>query len=98
MARKHGLDDLLHFVSTSRSTSTVTVAAISFAICHLAVMATTATSLGISTDLDEVPRQLLHFAAVLCRFALPLCFMVAGFAIRPNATRINQRKTIDKSK
>jgi hypothetical protein len=27
---------------------------------------------------DEIPRQLVHFAAELGRFALPLCVMVVG--------------------
>jgi len=74
-------DDLLHFASASRSRSAVTLAAVSFAVCHLAVMGTV--SSGASADVDvEIPRQLVHFAAELCRFALPLGFMVAGFAIR----------------
>jgi hypothetical protein len=47
----------------------------------LAVMGTA--SSGSRADLDaEIPRQLIHFAAEFCRFALPLGFMVAGFAIR----------------
>ena len=74
-------DDLLHFASTSRTKSAVTLAAVSFAICHLAVMGTA--SSGVSADLDaEIPRQLIHFVAELCRFALPLGVVVAGFAIR----------------
>jgi hypothetical protein len=32
-----------------------------------------------SLDLpDAIPRQLLHFAAELCRFALPLGVMIVG--------------------
>jgi hypothetical protein len=74
-------DDLLHFASTSRSRSAVTLAAVSFAICHLVVMGTG--SSGASPDVDvEIPRRLIHFAAELCRFALPLGFMLAGLAIR----------------
>ena len=74
-------DDLLHFASASRSKTAVTLAAVSFAICHLVVMGTV--SHGGSADLDaEIPRQVIYFAAELCRFALPLGFMVAGFAIR----------------
>jgi hypothetical protein len=74
-------DDLLHFASASRSKSAVTLAAVSFAICHLVVMG--ATSFGPHADLDiEIPRQILYFTAELCRFALPFGFMVAGFAIR----------------
>jgi len=79
-------DDLLQFASTARSKSAVTLAAVSFAICHLIVMGTA--SLGASADLDlEIPRQIIHFAAELCRFALPLGFMVAGFAIHSKKAR-----------
>jgi hypothetical protein len=75
-------DELLHFVSTSRSRSTVTLAAVSFAICHLVALGT-GPSAGVTADPDlEIPRQLLHFAAEVCRFVLPLGFMVAGFATR----------------
>ena len=78
--------DLLQFASTARSKSAVTLAAVSFAICHLIVMGTA--SLGASADLDlEIPRQIIHFAAELCRFALPLGFMVAGFAIDSKKAR-----------
>ena len=74
-------DDFLHFASTSRSKSAVTMAAVSFAICQLIVMGTA--SSGVSADLDaEIPRQLVHFAAELCQFVLPLGFMVAGVVIR----------------
>jgi hypothetical protein len=74
-------DNLLHFASTSRSRSAVTFAAVSFAICQLIVMATA--SSGVSPDLDaEVPRQLIHLAAELCQFTLPLGFMVAGVVNR----------------
>jgi hypothetical protein len=84
-------DDLLNLASTSRSRSTVTSAAVSFAICHLVVMGTA--SSGVGTDLDaEIPRQLIHFAASLSRFALPLGFMVAGFAIRAKKAPPSQLK------
>jgi hypothetical protein len=72
-------DDLLHFTSTSRSRSTVTLAAVSFAICHLFVMSTGAAPANEAADLPgEIPRQLIHFVAELCRFALPLGVMVVG--------------------
>jgi hypothetical protein len=72
-------DDLLHFASTSRSRSTVTFAAASFAVCHLIVMGTASAAAGGSADLQgEIPRQLIHFAAELCRFALPLGVMLVG--------------------
>lgn len=68
-------DDLLHFASTSRSRSTVTLAAVAFAVCHLFVMGTGSRPGDLT---DAIPRQLLHFAAELCRFALPLGVMVVG--------------------
>jgi hypothetical protein len=94
MANKQGVwDTFLHSVSTSRSRSAVTLAAVSFAICHLAVLGTAPDPSGITADLDvEIPRQLLHFAAVFCRFALPLGFLVAGFATRAKTARISHRK------
>jgi hypothetical protein len=72
-------DDLLNFASTSRSRSTVTWAAVCFAICHLVAMGTTAAAAGGGADLaGEIPRQLIHFIAELCRFALPLGVMLVG--------------------
>ncbi len=83
------LDNILHFASSSRSKSAVTLAAVSFAICHLVVMGTT--SIGVSADLNrEIPRQLIYFAAEVCRFILPLGFMVA--AIRAKKVAVNQLK------
>jgi surface polysaccharide O-acyltransferase-like enzyme len=74
------VDDLLRVASASRSRSAVTLAAVSFAICHFVVMRTV-TANAATADLDaEIPLQLIHFAAVVCRFALPLGFMVVGFA------------------
>jgi hypothetical protein len=77
MAHKPQLfDDFLHFASTSRSRSIVTLAAVSFAVCHLVVMGT-----GAAFDsgaAEEIPRQLIHFFAGLCRFALPLGVLVVG--------------------
>jgi hypothetical protein len=72
-------DELLGFASTSRSRSTVTLAAVSFAICHLVAMGTSSAAAGGTADLEgEIPRQLIHFVAELCRFALPLGVMVVG--------------------
>ena len=83
--------DLLQFASASRSKSAVALAAVSFAICHVVVMGTA--SRGASADLDaEIPRQIIYFAAELCRFALPLGFMVAGFAIRAKKAPPSQSK------
>jgi hypothetical protein len=93
MANKHGVwDAFLHFVSTSRSRSAVTLAAVSFAVCHLVVMGTGSGPAGITAELDvEIPRQLLHLAAVFCRFALPIGFLVAGCATRAKTARISHR-------
>jgi hypothetical protein len=72
-------DELLHFASTSRSRSTVTLAAVSFAVCHLFVMGTGSAPANGTADLSgEIPRQIIHFVAELCRFALPLAVMVVG--------------------
>ena len=79
MAVKSQVDDLLSFASSSRSRSMVTLAAVSFAVCHLVVMGTGAAPVSGSADLDlDIPRQLIHFAAELCRFALPLGVVVIG--------------------
>jgi hypothetical protein len=78
-AKSQVFDAFLHFASTSRSRSMVTLAAVSFAVCHLAVMATSAAPMSGTADLDlDIPRQLIHFAAELCRFALPLGVVVIG--------------------
>jgi hypothetical protein len=75
-------DDFLHFTATSRSKSTVTLAAVSFAVCHLIVMGTGSAPAGGTADLSlEIPRQLIHFAAELCRFALPLGVMIVGLIL-----------------
>ena len=92
MAHKHAVvDDLLHRFSTSRSRSAVTLAAVSFALCHCAVIASTPGPAGISADFDvEIPRQLIHFAAAICRFVLPLGFMVAAFAVHAKPSEPDQ--------
>jgi hypothetical protein len=72
-------DSLLHLSSTARSRSTITLAAVSFAVCHFVVIATMPAAAVAAVDPDaEIPRQLMHFAAVFCRFALPLGVMVVG--------------------
>jgi hypothetical protein len=91
--KSHFVDDLLRFASASRSRSAVTLAAVSFAICHLVVLGTATANAAVTADLDaEIPLQLIHFAAVVCRFALPLGFMVAGFTTHAKAARAGQRK------
>lgn len=73
------VNEVLHLASTARSRSVVTAAAISFAICHFVVLAAAPTSPAIAGNLDaEIPRQLVYFAAVLCRFAVPLAIMIVG--------------------
>jgi hypothetical protein len=73
------LDDLLDFAATSRSRSTVTLAAVTFAVCHLVALGSASAGGGGSADLSvDIPRQLIHFVAELCRFALPLGVMVVG--------------------
>jgi hypothetical protein len=80
--RSQVFDDLLHFASTPRSRSTVTLAAVSFAVCHVVVMGTSPVAASGTADLDlEIPRQLIHFAAELCRFALPLGVMIVGVVL-----------------
>jgi hypothetical protein len=75
------LDGLLQFASASRARSVVTLAAVSFALCHLAVMATAPPLASAAVDADAaIVRLLLHFAAVLCRFALPVSVLIVGMA------------------
>ena len=77
-------EDILHFASASRSKTAVILAAVSFAVCHLVVMATA--SFGARADSGaEIPRQLIYFAAELCRFVLPLAFMVAAIRAKKAA-------------
>jgi hypothetical protein len=68
-------DDLLHFASTPRSRSTVTLAAISFAVCHVLVVVSSSAGTAFQ---DEIAREIVHFAAELGRFALPLGVMAVG--------------------
>lgn len=83
MAHKSPLvDDLLHLASAPRSRSVVMAAAVSFAVCHVVVLATAPTAAVIAGNLDaEIPRQLIQFAAVLCRFAAPFGIMIVGMML-----------------
>ena len=73
------IDGLLHLASTSKARSVVTLAAVSFAVCHFVVLATAPTSVIIAGNLDaDIPRELMYMAAVLCRFAVPLGVMIVG--------------------
>ena len=75
------IDGLLHLASTSKARSVVTLAAVSFAVCHFVVLASAPTSVGIAGNLDvDIPRELIYVAAVLCRFAVPLAVMIVGVA------------------
>ena len=59
--RSRVFGDLLDFVSTSRSRSAVTLAALSFAICHFVVLGTGPAPPGVTVDLDvEIPSQLME--------------------------------------
>jgi hypothetical protein len=79
------LDKFLNLASTSRAKSAITLAAVSFAICHFVAMATMPVPAVVANDPDaEIPRQLIHFAAVFCRFALPLGAMVVGLILAPS--------------
>jgi hypothetical protein len=75
------IDGVLHLASTSRARSVVTLAAVSFAVCHFVVLATAPTSVIIAGNLDaDISRELVYMAAVLCRFAVPLAVMIVGVA------------------
>ena len=75
------IDGLLHLASTTKARSVVTLAAVSFAVCHFVVLATAPTSVIIAGNLDaDIPRELMYMAAVLCRFAVPLVVMIVGMA------------------
>jgi hypothetical protein len=93
MAHKFPLvDGLLHLASTSHARSVVTVAAVSFAVCHIVVLATAPTLGAVGGNLDvEIPRELVYLAAVLCRFAVPLGVMIIGFAQLRSKSRQTQR-------
>jgi hypothetical protein len=93
MAHKFPLvDGLLHLASTSHARSVVTVAAVSFAVCHIVVLAAAPTLGAVGGNLDvEIPRELVYLAAVLCRFAVPLGVMIIGFAQLRSKSRQTQR-------
>ncbi len=76
MARKQNrIDDVLEFAATPRGRATVFWAAMAFAACHVAVLLTAQSGLNPN---DALQQQLLHFAAVLCRFVLPCAVMLTG--------------------
>jgi hypothetical protein len=75
----HKLENFLNLASAPRSRSVVTAAAVSFAVCHLVVLATASTAVVMVGNFDaEILRQLVHFTAVLCRFAMPFSIMIVG--------------------
>jgi hypothetical protein len=76
MARKQiRLDDVLEFAATPHGRSTVFWAAMAFAVCHMAALLTEQSSVNPNELLQQ---QLIHFAAVLCRFVLPCAVMLTG--------------------
>jgi hypothetical protein len=82
------VDDLLHLASAPRSRSVVMAAAVSFAVCHVVVLATAPAAI-VSGDLDaEIPRQLVQFAAVLCRFAVPFGILIVGMMHRRTKAKL----------
>jgi len=84
----HPVADILHLASTSRSKSVVSAAAIAFAVCHLVVLAAAPTSSAIAGNPDAgLARQLVYIAAVLGRFAVPLCIMIVGMTFGRSKSR-----------
>ena len=85
------VDGLLHLASTSHARSVVTLAAVSFAVCHFVVLATAPTSTVFAGNLDaDIGRELVYLAAVLCRFAAPLSVIIVGIA----QARSKSRRTL----
>jgi len=82
MAHKFPLvDGMLRLASTSRTRSVLTVAAVSFAVCHFVVLVTAPTAVVVAGNLDaDILREIVYLAAVLCRFAVPLGVMIVGMA------------------
>jgi hypothetical protein len=89
MAQPHGsFDGLLELARTQRWRSTVYLAAISFAICHFIVLSTAPFAAEIASDSDpDLQNHLIHLAAELCRFALPLGFTIGGLVAYARAKR-----------
>ena len=86
------VDGLLHIASTPRARTVVTTAAVSFAVCHMVVLATVPVSTAVTDNLDAgLPCQLLYCAAVLCRFAVPLVVMIVGTAYPRSMATIRRR-------
>ena len=75
------VDHLLQVASAPRSRSVVTAAAVSFAVCHVVVLATAPAGIAAGNLDAELPRQLIQFAAVLCRFAVPFGIMLVGMTL-----------------
>jgi hypothetical protein len=82
MANPHGgWEDFLDYTSTPAWRSAILLAAMSFAAFHCVALATPPLLLDASGQATELAPQLLHMAAVLLRFILPLtCFAVAALA------------------
>ena len=83
------VDDLLQLASAPRARSVVTAAAVSFAVCHVVVLATAPGSVVVAANTDDaLPRQVVYCAAVLCRFAAPLVVMIIGMTYRRSKSKI----------
>jgi hypothetical protein len=77
MANRHGgWEDFLDYTSTPAWRSAILFAAVSFAAFHLVALATPPLLLDASGQATELAPQLLHMAAVLLRFILPLICLV----------------------
>jgi surface polysaccharide O-acyltransferase-like enzyme len=93
MAHKfHLIDEMLHLASTSRAKSVVSAAAIAFAVCHLVVIGTAPASVMTGNADAELPRQIVYMAAVLARFAVPLCIMIVGLMLGRSKSRGSRRE------
>jgi hypothetical protein len=92
MAPKYDLSGILRFASSARSRSAVTWAAVSFALCHLLGVAAAPAPAGL-IDLDEIPRQLIRFAAVFCRFMLSVAFLIAAARTRTKIAGVGRQQT-----
>jgi hypothetical protein len=76
MARKHNrVADALNFAASPRWRATVLWAAVAFAVCHGLAVATDSHGASLNGNL---PLELVHFVAVLCRFLMPFGIMLAG--------------------
>lgn len=95
MARnRNRVADALDFAATPRWRAAVFWSAVAFAVCHGLALATDSQGASLNGNL---PLELVHFVAVLCRFLMPFGIMLAGFTAflankwRRNASGIDPR-------